>query len=189
MRRVEVTPGFLLMAAWLNYIDDGGILQGILFSCVLHELGHLAALRILDIPVRKIRVTAIGAEICMGQEMSYLGEMLAVFMGPLVNFLLAGLFCRIQGCEMLAGMNLVLGCFNLLPVGKLDGGRALRCILMLTVGQERGERLSHQLSLVIAAVLCAAGWCLLFLGANPTLLLVSLWLLCAVSHNGGKRNK
>ncbi len=189
MRNVEVTPGFLLLAAWLNYIDDGGMLPGILLSCLLHELGHLAALWVLEAPVRQIRVTAIGAEICVQREMSYMGELVAVLMGPLVNFLLVGLCCRIPGCEMVAGINLVLGCFNLLPVGGLDGGRALRCVLMLTVGQEGGEALSRRLSLVVAAGLCAAGWYLLFLGGNPTLLLVSLWLLCAVSHNGGKRNK
>lgn len=165
------------------------MLPGILLSCALHELGHLAVLGMLKVPVKQIRITAVGAEICVQGGMSYRGELLAVLAGPLVNFLLAAVFCRLPGGAMLAGMNFVLGCFNLLPVGSLDGGRALRCLLGLTVGQDRGEALSRWLSFAAAAALCAVGGCLLFLGGNPTLLLVAVWLFCAVSHNGVKRNK
>ena len=188
--KVAISPGFLLLAAWLNYMDDQGVLPGVFLSCVLHELGHLAVLSVLEIPVKGIRITAVGAEICVQGGVSYWGELLAVLAGPMVNFLLAGICCRIPGGAILAGVNLVLGGFNLLPVGSLDGGRALSCLLALTAGQERGEKWAQSLSYVFAVVLCAAGWYLLCLGGNPTLLLVSFWLLFAVvSHKDVKRDK
>ena len=186
-RRVEVSPGFLLLAAWLNYVDNQGMLWGIMISCVLHELGHLAVLSLLRVPIKRIRITAIGAEICVGREMSYRGELLTVLMGPAVNFALAALLSRVPGGSMLAGMNLTLGCFNLFPVGRLDGGRALRCLLGLTVGAQLGERLMQCFSYVSVFVLCAAGCCLLRFGGNLTLLLAAGWLCLTVSYNGGKR--
>ena len=187
--RVEVSPGFLLLAAWLNYADDQGVLPGILLSCALHELGHLAVLSLLNVPVKRIRVTTVGAEICVQVGMSYWGELLVVLAGPAVNFLLAALLCRVPGGETLAGMNLVLGCFNLLPVGRLDGGRALKCLLALAAGPELGELLAQLFSCLAVFVLCAAGWCLLQLGGNMTLLLVSVWLMATMLNNGVKRQK
>ena len=46
---------------------------------------------------------------------------------------LAALLCRWQWGGLFAGLNLVLGCFNLLPVGRLDGGRAVGCLISLLV--------------------------------------------------------
>ena len=41
--RVEVTGGFLLLTAWLNYLDRQGVVPLALLACALHELGHWAA--------------------------------------------------------------------------------------------------------------------------------------------------
>ena len=60
--RVEVTGGFLLLTAWLNYLDRQGVVPLALLACALHELGHWAALRALGARVRRVRLTAVGAE-------------------------------------------------------------------------------------------------------------------------------
>ena len=51
--RVEVTGGFLLLTAWLNYLDRQGVVPLALLACALHELGHWAALRALGARVRR----------------------------------------------------------------------------------------------------------------------------------------
>ena len=48
---MEVTGGFLLLAAWLNYLDRQGIVPLALLSCTLHELGHLLVLLLLGVRV------------------------------------------------------------------------------------------------------------------------------------------
>lgn len=188
-KKVVITPGSLLLVAWLNYMDDSGILPGILLSCGLHELGHLAVLWKLRIPVKRIHITSVGAEICMGASMSYHDELAAALMGPLTNFVLAALFCHIPGGTALAGINLVLGCFNLLPVKSLDGGRVLRCVLALSVGRGPGEEVAKLLSAIAILLLWTLGWWLAFWGGNVTLLLVSFWMVLTVSHCDRKRNK
>lgn len=54
--RVEVTGGFLLLTAWLNYLDRQGVVPLALLACALHELGHWAALRALGARVRRVRL-------------------------------------------------------------------------------------------------------------------------------------
>ena len=83
--RVEVTGGFLLLAAWLNYLDRQGIVPLALLSCALHELGHLLVLRLLGVRVRRLSITAVGAEMETDRSLSYGGEILAALAGPLVN--------------------------------------------------------------------------------------------------------
>ena len=41
--RVEATGGFLLLVAWLNYIDPSCLVPMAMLACAVHELGHYAA--------------------------------------------------------------------------------------------------------------------------------------------------
>ena len=79
--RVEVTGGFLLLTAWLNYLDRQGVVPLALLACALHELGHWAALRALGVRVRRVRLTAVGAEMEVDRGLSYGGELLAALAG------------------------------------------------------------------------------------------------------------
>ena len=73
--RITVTPGFLFLMAWCNYADQQGLLLPALAGCALHELGHLAAIWGLGGSVRRLRLTAVGAEIQLERPMSYPGEL------------------------------------------------------------------------------------------------------------------
>ena len=137
--RITVTPGFLFLMAWCNYADQQGLLLPALAGCALHELGHLAAIWGLGGSVRRLRLTAVGAEIQMERPMSYPGELAAALAGPAANLAAAWLCCRAEGGALFAGLNLALGCFNLLPVGRLDGGRALHCLLSMSIGPAAEE--------------------------------------------------
>ena len=44
---MEATGGFFLLAAWLNYLDRDRIVPLVMAACLLHELGHYLAIRLL----------------------------------------------------------------------------------------------------------------------------------------------
>ena len=175
--RVEATGGFFLLVAWLNYLDRDRVVPLVLAACLLHELGHYLTIRLVGGDVRLIRLTAIGAEMVLARPLSYGREGVAALAGPLTNLLLAGLFCRWQWGQLFAGLNLVLGCFNLLPVVRLDGGRILSCLLSLLAGPEAAGWVQRRLDGLCTAALAAGGLWLAGAGRNITLLMVALWLL------------
>lgn len=108
----------------------GPVLPVVLASALGHELGHLTALKAAGARVTRIRLTAFGAEILADtRRLSYPREILCTLAGPAVNLLLAVFFARIIGNFEAAGANLLLGCFNLLPVPALDGGRTLHLLV------------------------------------------------------------
>ena len=186
--RVEVTGGFLLLTAWLNYLDRQGVVPLALLACALHELGHWAALRALGARVRRVRLTAVGAEMEVDRTLSYGGELLAALAGPGANLALALAFSPLTGGGLFAGLNLALGCFNLLPVGRLDGGRALHCLLSMSIGPA-AEEAEAVLDRVLIAFLLALGVLLIGWGGSFTLLLVALWLLAKEKEGKKGRNR
>ena len=174
--RVEATGGFFLLLAWLIYLDRHMLVPLALAACVLHELGHYVAIRLLGGDVKLIRLTAVGVEMEVRYPLSYWREGLAALAGPGMNLLLALPFSAWEGGVLFSGLNLALGCFNLLPAGRLDGGRALYCTLALAAGQGAADRVSVFLERCLTLILLLGGLWLLKMGGNLTLLLASLWL-------------
>lgn len=175
--RVEVTSGFLLLLAWLNYLDRSFLVPMGLTACGVHELGHIFLIRQLGGSIRGIRLTAVGAELVLDRPLGYWQEGLSALAGPGANLLLALLCCNVQGGLTFAGLNLVLALFNLLPIGRLDGGRALHCTLALLTGPEAADRVGDWLDCLCTSGAAAAGLVLALFWGNITLLLVAFWLL------------
>lgn len=173
--RVEVTGGFLLLLAWLNYLDRSFLVPMALAACTAHELGHITVIRLLGGSVKEIRLTAVGAELVLARPLAYWQEGLAALAGPGINLLLA-----LAGCHftlVFAGLNLALALFNLLPVGRLDGGRAVYCTLALLAGPGAADRVGRWLDCLCTAGVTAAGLFLTLRGGNITLMLAAFWLL------------
>lgn len=175
--RVEVTGGFLLLVAWLNYLDRSLLVPLALCACALHELGHIFMIRLLGGSIKGIRLTSIGAELVLARPLGYWQEGLSALAGPGTNLLLALASCNFRGGVTFAGLNLALAAFNLLPVGRLDGGRALRCTLALLAGPGPADRAGLWLDALSTAGALAAGLFLAVSGGNFSLLLVAFWLL------------
>ena len=177
----------MLLAAFLYYMDTGGLLLWTGAACALHELGHYAAIRLWGGRVTALRITCVGAEMALSarRPLSRWGEVCSVLAGPAVNLLLALGSARLapamgEGLFLFAGLNLALATFNLLPIARLDGGRALRGLLCLARGEEDAGRISRVCSLAVSAALVLGSALLLARGqASFTLLLTAVWLLAA----------
>lgn len=176
--KVEITGGFLLVMAWLNYCDDQNLLPLVVCAAAAHELGHLAAITAVGGRVCCLRLTAAGAEIRMAGVPGYGRELLCALAGPLVSLLLAVGAARI-GALVFAGMNLALGVFNLLPLRMLDGGRALSCLTALLFGPQWAFCLGRGVDVVLAAALFLCGVPAFLHGGNITLPVISLCIMAA----------
>lgn len=187
--RVRVTVPFLLLVAGLNYLDQQGVVGLSLLACAMHELGHFVAIACLGGTVTQFRLTAVGGEITLERGLSYGRELSAAAAGPLTNLLSCALFGFLPGGALFAGIHLVLGAFNLLPLEGLDGGRMVGCALCLTAGPDAAERVLRCLSWVLSGGLLGLGAALLRAGGSPTLLITAVWLTaaCVQQEKAGKK--
>lgn len=166
-----------MVAAVLIYLDGQGLFfQGAL-ACILHELGHWAAIVLQGGRVHSLHLTAVGAEMELDprRPLSYGREAIVALAGPAVNLLLAWISVRTGG-YLFAGLNLCFGMLNLLPIRPLDGGRALFCILAVR-WPVLAERVIGAASVLMAGALLGLGWAAWRGWGNLSLLCTAAWLL------------
>lgn len=168
--RLYVAPAYLALLVW--WIAAGYLYETCiaLVSLACHELAHLFVLAGYDVGIRGFEVHPFGALIRYEGPAEGLGyiDALVAAAGPLQSFLLAAVgqylapleFVAMDRMQFFIQVNLLLACFNLLPVWPLDGGRIVRGWLAPRVGDgEAVRRLSawgQTLGLVMAAVSIAA---------------------------------
>lgn len=190
---LEISGGFLLVAALLFYLDTENLLPWTALACGLHELGHYVAVRLSGGKILRFRLTAVGGELTLDQSkpLSYARELLSIFAGPGMNLAAAFLsahLARGEAAWVFTGLNLSLGLFNLLPVVPLDGGRMLTLLLGLFCREETVVEVMRVCSILIIAALLLTGGALFFQAAeNFTLAIVAIWLMAGLLRRPGQK--
>lgn len=200
----------LLSAAFSPHASAGFVLWrllligGLVLSVILHELGHAFAAKAFGIPTRDITMYPFGGVASVARIPDKpVQELVVALAGPLVNFLLIGIFTGIllllgenpewspdallytgQGMPALrvwlvslSLMNAILAIFNLLPAFPMDGGRVLRALL--------ATRLPYVRATQIAAIV-GQGFAVLFIlvgiYGNPFLILIGFFVFVAAAQ-------
>lgn len=152
--RNGVLTGALTFASFAA-IFDWSIAIMLLFVVLLHELGHVMAMRSVGIPVRGIYFIPFFGGVAVGDSF---GKSEAVrgfvaLMGPAASMLTTGLFLwlSLQNDDPflsdLALMSAALNGLNLLPILPLDGGRVLQALTSRL--SPRGARAVHGATLLL----------------------------------------
>lgn len=161
---VLAVPTFIVML-WLEGALPFAMLM---LSALLHELGHIFAMRACGHIPRRIDVLPMGALIVCPEGIADRDEACIAIAGPLVS-----LFCALGFSVWFAltgsvlalyatVINAALGIFNLIPIKKLDGGKALCCFLAAKgTKKEAAERFCSAASAIskclfaVASIACA----------------------------------
>jgi CBS-domain-containing membrane protein len=143
------------------------------------------------VQTEEIILTPIGGLARLDRMPSGIAEFMIAIAGPLVNLAVAGLLLAVglafglpldpttqQGPMALLGLlvfsNFALFAFNLLPAFPMDGGRILRSLLSLLVGDDDATRFAALLGQLIAALLALLA--IFGPGQNLVLLLIALFV-------------
>ena len=201
--RVHVT--FFLLLAWIGgsaWFVGGpqAALESVLFilllfACVvLHEFGHVIAARRYGVQTPDITLLPIGGVARLERIPEKPSqEFVVAVAGPLVNVVIAVVLLALLGgilppgsmeldnpgvslVARLAGANVFLVLFNLIPAFPMDGGRMLRAVLAHWLGYARGTRIAATIGQVIAFGLGFLG-----LFGNPLLLFIALFVYLGAS--------
>jgi Zn-dependent protease/CBS domain-containing protein len=200
--RVHMTFALLLVWIWFMHYRIGGApaaWEGVafivaVFACVvLHEFGHIAAARHFGIKTPDITLLPIGGVARLERSPSEpLQELVIAVAGPLVNVMIAAFLVaalggvvgleqlaepqdpRVSFLVRLAGVNIFLVLFNMIPAFPMDGGRVLRAILAWRWSWVRATKVAATIGQGAAFAMGLAG-----LFYNPLLILVAIFVYLA----------
>lgn len=162
--------------------DRTGFVLPLLFAVLIHELGHLAAMWVLDCAPKRVRLVPAAVEITTkiggGKH-----EIFIALCGPAVNLLLfAVLFFNYlafgnDGYLTIGLINLLIGVFNLLPVTGLDGGTVLFNLLCRRKDPQKAGLIMRIINLSVALAALIAAITLCFRGQfNLSFFILALYL-------------
>ena len=171
--KISITWGSAALLVLALIAGAGEVLPLVILSALCHELGHLTALRLVGAKVEQIRLTAFGAEIRADTRyLPYGREIFCTLAGPALNPHPAVVLARAAGDYLLAGANLFLGVFNLLPLPSLDGGRALYLAVSWFTDPLLADRVSRCVGLICGGALAAGALILVVLHGTGAFLLL-----------------
>lgn len=157
-RGVHVSASFFLLAALALIVSPMEIAASVLLAALLHECGHLLALKAFRVPVEGLRLTALGAELYArgARRLSYARELVVTLAGCGMNLVCGVLtawfslhYVWVEGF-VFAGAHILLCAFNLLPIPPLDGSHALNLAVSALFGPLVGDAVA-----ALAGVLCS----------------------------------
>lgn len=197
---IHIHLTFLILLLWVWFVHyrmggapaawDGLAFISAVFGCVLlHEFGHIAVARHFGIKTQEITLLPIGGVASierMPEEPRQ--EILIALAGPLVNLTITVLILllgkmvnldqafdlqdsRVSFLTRLAGVNIFLMVFNLIPAFPMDGGRVLRAALAIWMPRIRATQIAARIGQSIALVFGALG-----LFYNPWLIIIAIFI-------------
>lgn len=138
---------------------------GMTLAALCHELGHLAAGKLIGLNVKSITLMPVGISIEMSEPRSYAGKIFVSLAGPFVNLLICVL-SRGDTESALFGFSALLLCLNLLPVRTLDGGTALYSVIAWLISDMAAERITDVLGAAAISLLWLVSVYILFYGSE-----------------------
>ena len=166
MRKIEISAGAVFLLSLLYFFSDFETGAAIFTAVAVHELGHIALIKLCGGSAMGLRMSVSG--FCISYTGLYgAGELFALLAGPAAGIILAYAASffgnRYLNFYLLktAGFSLILSLYNLLPALPLDGGRALALILSGCLGDTTAARIAEILSFLTGLGMLAAGLMLL----------------------------
>jgi Zn-dependent protease/CBS domain-containing protein len=164
-----------------------GVAVGLFASVLVHELAHVVYALRTGGQVRSITLMLVGGVSEVTElPRRHRDEVLMALVGPLTSMALGALLLGVQALlpespafsprfaiAYLAGLNLFLGLFNLVPAFPMDGGRILRGLLAGRMGVVRATRVASRVGKGFALLFFVVG----LLTLNPFLFIIALLVL------------
>ena len=155
----------------------------IMFFCIIHEIGHITVGLILKIKPEKIEIMPFGLKAYYNIDFreERIKEIFITLAGPLTSLALAVLCTQQQAIYS----NILILIFNLIPIYPLDGGRIIKGILHIKLGDVEAENLIDKISYITMIIITIISSVAVYYYQNIAIFMVCifLWLIVLQEKN------
>lgn len=185
---IRVKFMFLSIITLFLIMDKTGIATFTLLASLIHELGHVIVLILIDHKPKELIFEIVGIKLVQpNKTISYIKEILVLLAGPMANIimflLLNYIFSDIYFLNVFSFTHLFIGLFNLLPIGGLDGGKILNLLFKLKFNDIFANIVAKTISIMIIIPVIFISLYLFIFKHNFSLMTTSIYLLFMVIFN------
>ncbi|MBQ6815923.1 MAG: site-2 protease family protein [Clostridia bacterium] len=185
--KIEISFLFIALLSLVILTDTTGLIIPTVIAVTLHEFSHLLAMNYFGCSPKKIKIIPAAIEITRDFCQKNSQEIIISLAGSVANILtfLITYFFLFKGKNMFflnfAGVNFVIGFFNLLPLKSLDGGNILFKILCFKFSTEKSERILNIINFIIGLAGIFVGIFLIINGKiNFSVIIMSIYIILTV---------
>lgn len=190
--KVRIDLKILIFLAIFCFTNQLKIYLIIMFFCLLHELGHICMGIILKMKLEKIEIIPCGFESAFQANFKdfnikikkgnllELKKIIVAIAGPITSLILIIIFLYIKipyiTQEEAIYSNVLILLFNLIPIYPLDGGRIIKGILKILLGQEKAEKIINRISIITLIILTVISSIAVYYFKNIAIFLMCIFL-------------
>lgn len=194
---------FLILFYLTNQIE---VYLIIMFFCIIHELGHIIAGFFLGMRTEKLEIMPYGLTISLKVKpkdlnlkikkgtLLELKKIIVAIAGPFLSLVIAIVFTYLDIPiiikQEVVYSNILILLFNLIPIYPLDGGRILKGILYIEMGNKKSKIIVNQISniiMIILTIICSIS-VYYFKNIAIFLICIVLWII-TLQENKKFRNE
>ncbi len=194
---------FLILFYLTNQIE---VYLIIMFFCIIHELGHIIAGFFLGMRTEKLEIMPYGLTISLKVKpkdlnlkikkgtLLELKKIIVAIAGPFLSLVIAIVFTYLDIPiiikQEVVYSNILILLFNLIPIYPLDGGRILKGILYIEMGNKKSKIIVNQISniiMIILTIICSIS-VYYFKNIAIFLICIALWII-TLQENKKFRNE
>lgn len=201
--RIDLKILIFLALFWItNQIE---IYLIIMFFCIIHEIGHIITGLILKMKPEKLEIMPCGISIAFKSNpddlnfkikngnLLELKKIIVAISGPIVSLTVAVLYTYFEPLYITRQdaiySNILILLFNLLPLYPLDGGRIIRSILHINIGNKKSQIAMNIISNITMITLTAVSSIAVFYLENISIFLICIFLwIITIQENRKFRN-
>lgn len=195
-----ITPFSLCFFLLLLWLEPSGYTLIPMLCALLHEFGHVVALRLCGRKITRLRIYPFGLDLRCEGIGSYRADLFVHSAGILCNLICCAFaYPHLEhlGVQVFFASHLLLALLNLFPVENLDGGAMLCAVLCRFLAWDRAYRILRRVSFGSLILLwLLATYLLFFTQENFSLFSMTLYLFGCLflgknqssinEHNEGK---
>ena len=155
MKKLKIHYTFYLFLITSLFYNLFGLILVMYCIIILHEIGHLIAIKVFKYDVHRITLLPFGAIIdCdMNKNKSIISEIIIYSSGLLMNVLIFIIVLIFRLPNTILYLNFAVILFNIIPMLPLDGGRILLSLLSCKFRYKASMKISYFTSMFISLML------------------------------------
>lgn len=190
--KIRIDLKILIFLALFYLTNQIEIYLIIMFFCVIHEIGHIVAGIILKMKPEKLEIMPCGISISFKSNVDDLNikikdgnllelkKIIVAISGPIVSLILAIIYTYIDPFFLtkqdVIYSNILILLFNLIPLYPLDGGRIIKGILHINIGNKKSKIVMNIISNVTMTILTIISSVSIFYFENISIFLICIFL-------------